>query len=391
MLPSLKTKHDEFLLHEFVKRSDNHSIMNKWCSKFFTYLDRYHVKYQQLPTLSDSGMKKYKSIVFDNVKKDVTTSILRMIHDEREGQVVDRDLIKKCIAVYVTMGMGQLDVYEHDFEKLFLENTKEYYGKKADHWITTETTPAYLIRMEKLLDDERQRVINYLHAHTETELLFALEKELLEKRCVELLEKEHSGCRVMLQQDMYEDLGRLFKLFQRIQNGLEPTAEIFKQHLLACGNEIMEQRQNRLNNAAAAAEGKGKEGGEGGKAAAPKKESAGDEEGGKESNDDPQYIKDLLALHEKYYKMVTEQFHSNALFHKALKDAFVDIVNKDIGKYKTADLIATFCDRLLKSGSSEKLNDNEIEEFFEKCVTLFSYLTDKDVFAEIYRHLLAKR
>jgi hypothetical protein len=41
---------------------------------------------------------------------------------------------------------------------------------------------------------------------------------------------------------------------------------------------------------------------------------------------------------------VNAQF-GGTLFQKALKDAFNDLVNREAGKYKTADLIASFCDR----------------------------------------------
>jgi len=99
----------------------------------------------------------------------------------------------------------------------------------------------------------------------------------------------------------------------------------------------------------------------------------------------------LLAIHEKFIKVVNDHFAGNALFQKALKDAFVEIINKDIGKFKTADLLSSFSDRILKTGSSEKLSDSEIEDFLEKTVQMFSYLSDKDVFAEIYRNQLAKR
>jgi hypothetical protein len=44
-----------------------------------------------------------------------------------------------------------------------------------------------------------------------------------------------------------------------------------------------------------------------------------------------------------------------------------------------------FCS-LLKTGSTEKLSDSEIEEYLEKTVQLFSYLTDQDMFADIYRN-----
>ena len=88
--------------------------------------------------------------------------------------------------------------------------------------------------------------------------------------------------------------------------------------------------------------------------------------------------------------MVRNQFGSHALFQKALKDAFTDFVNRDAGESKHAEIMASFCDTLLKSGG-EKLGDDEIEAFLEKVVLLFSYLSDKDIFAEIYRDMLAKR
>jgi cullin 1 len=96
-------------------------------------------------------------------------------------------------------------------------------------------------------------------------------------------------------------------------------------------------------------------------------------------------------LHDKYINLVSSIFSGNSLFQKALKDAFVEIVNKDIGKYKSADLLSSFCDRLMKTGSNEKYSEDKIEEFLEKTVQIFSYLNDKDLFAEIYRNQLAKR
>ena len=38
VLPALKDKHGEPLLTEFVRRSENHGIMNKWYQKIFMFL-----------------------------------------------------------------------------------------------------------------------------------------------------------------------------------------------------------------------------------------------------------------------------------------------------------------------------------------------------------------
>jgi hypothetical protein len=44
----------------------------------------------------------------------------------------------------------------------------------------------------------------------------------------------------------------------------------------------------------------------------------------------------------------------------------VELVNRDVGKFKTTELISSFCDRIMKTGSAEKLSDAEIETFLEK-------------------------
>jgi cullin 1 len=94
VLPSLRSKRDEHLLRELVKRGENHKIMNKWYKQFFQYLDRYYVKYHSLPTLEEAGVKLFKSVVFDNVKRECCTAILKLIDEERDGATVDRGLIK---------------------------------------------------------------------------------------------------------------------------------------------------------------------------------------------------------------------------------------------------------------------------------------------------------
>lgn len=261
---------------------------------------------------------------------------------------------------------------------------REFYGRNADLWIVEESTPSFLKRVEKILEEESQRVSNYLVASTDPKLMQTLDAELLAKRITPLLEREGSGCRVMLTNDLLEDLSRLYRLFHRVANGLDPIADIFKQHILDIGREKIEQRLARLESferdASKAA---------GAKDSKDKDNKDKDTVESREGNDDPQFIKDLLFVHGKYTTMVHDQFQSNALFQKALKDAFVELVNQDAGKWKTADLIATFCDRLLKAGSNEKLSDVELEEYLEKSVQLFSYLADKDLFAEVCNHYIA--
>lgn len=362
VLPALRDKTGQggtILLSELKHRWQNHQIMNKWLKKFFTYLDRYYVKHHSLPTLSQAGLRCFRDRVYDVIKKDSTAAIHGLINEEREGRIIDKSLVKSVVELYECMGMGTLDAYNADLEEPLLASTREYYARKREDWIN-DSTPDYLIKAEDALDEERKRVEDYLNTSSEAKILKVVEEEILEKVEMLLLEKESSGCRALLQNDKSEDLQRMFRLFSRLENGLNPMANILENFIKSTGEEIINRRKARLD------------GGE------------------KDKNDDPKFVKAIMALHEKYLDVVKKDFAGNSLFQKGLKDAFVEIVNKNVGQYTNAELMSTFCDRILKSGG-EKLSESEVEVNLEKIVQLFSYLTDKDMFAEIYRNQLAKR
>ncbi|MBA0560234.1 hypothetical protein Golob_017146, partial [Gossypium lobatum] len=102
-------------------------------------------------------------------------------------------------------------------------------------------------------------------------------------------------------------------------------------------------------------------------------------------------IRKIIKLHDKYMAYVTDCFQNHTLFHKALKEAFEVFCNKTVTGSSSAELLATFCDNILKKGGSEKLSDEAIEETLEKVVKLLAYISDKDLFAEFYRKKLARR
>jgi hypothetical protein len=48
---------------------------------------------------------------------------------------------------------------------------RTYYAAKVENWIVEDSAPTYMIRVEKALEEERQRVAAYLNAETEPKLL----------------------------------------------------------------------------------------------------------------------------------------------------------------------------------------------------------------------------
>ncbi|KAL9310096.1 putative cullin [Arabidopsis thaliana] len=298
VLPSIREKHDEYMLRELVKRWDNHKVLLRWFIRFFCYIDRYYVTRREIPTLREVGL----------------TCFHNLIHKEREGEQIDRALVKSVLDVYVENGMGTMKKYQEDFESFMLQDTASYYSRKASEWIKEDSCPAYLLKAclrlcfhsiheikyiltllilyfmqsEECLERERERVTHYLHSSTEPKLVEKVQNELLVVVAKQLLENEYSGCCALLRDKKMDDLSRMYKLYSPIPQSLEHVADLFKQHISAEGYALIKQADDADNNQL------------------------------------------LIELHNKYMVYVTECFENHSLFHKALKEAFEILSNNTV-------------------------------------------------------------
>ncbi|XP_019450940.1 PREDICTED: cullin-1-like isoform X2 [Lupinus angustifolius] len=366
VLPSLREKHDEFMLRELVKRWANHKIMVRWLSRFFHYLDRYFIARRSLPALNEVGLTCFRDLVYKELNWNVRDAVISLIDQEREGEQIDRALLKNVLDIFVEIGMGQMDHYENKFEAVMLKDTSAYYSRKASNWILEDSCPDYMLKAEECLKREKDRVAHYLHSSSEPKLLEKVQHELLSVYANQLLEKEHSGCHALLRDDKVEDLSRMFRLFSKTPRGLDPISSIFKQHVTTEGMALVKLAEDAASN---------------------KKPDKKDIIGLQEQV----FVRKVIDLHDKYLTYVNDCFQNHTLFHKALKEAFEIFCNKGVAGSSSAELLATFCDNILKKGGSEKLSDEAIEETLEKVVKLLAYISDKDLFAEFYRKKLARR
>ncbi|KAL4384209.1 hypothetical protein GQ457_15G021860 [Hibiscus cannabinus] len=365
VLPSLREKHDEFMLRELVERWENHKV-------------------------------------YQEVHAEVKDVVIDLIYREREGELIDRALLNNVLSIFVEVGMGQMDRYEDDFEVYMLHNTSTYYSRKASSWIEEGSCPDYLLKAsqsEECLKKERDRVSHYLHSSSETKLTEKVQNELLVAYANRLFENVHSGCRALLRDDkvlmwLYLlcrwDLSRMFRLYCKIPRGLDPVANIFKQHVIDEGTSLVQQAKDATNNQASNAPGV------------------------QEQVNIPTFTamdslgvaidlnnlcwcyhqvlsRIIIELHYKYMAYVTDCFQYHSLFYEALKEVFEVFCNKTVNGSSSAELLATFCYNVLKKGGNEKLSDEDIEEILEKVVKLVDYISDKVLFAELYRRKLARQ
>lgn len=319
-------------------------------------------------SLHDSGVQSFEELVYIELQTKITQAVISLIGNEREARKIDRALVKNVveIPIEIGVGLGSMGHYVDDFEYAMLKDTKEYYSKNAMIWVVEDTTPEYMIKAEECLRREKERVGNYLHSSTEVKLLKQSEFELLEVYKTELLEKEGSGVFALLREEKTEDLARMFRLFNRVELGLEPVCEMFKKYVSEEGLEYVTQAEDAVIN---------------------KKGERKDTMGSPENV----FVKKVLDLHDKYLDYVDVCFQNHILFHRMLKEAFEVFCNKDIAGNPSAEVLSTFCDTLLKKGASDKSGDEGMDEVFDKVVKLLAYYSDKDLFAEFCRKKLARR
>lgn len=386
-LPALtKLRGKEAILKELDRRWGNHKLMVKWVTRTFSYIDRYYVKRNEEPPLEKAGYMCFKKEVFDAIVSDVRKAALNIVRRERDGEAVDRSLLKQVLAIFVEMGMGKLDVYTQEWETPFLEDTAEFYRRTSLKWAEEESFPDFMCKADASIVEEMDRAAQYLNAQTHERLLRVYEKEVLITHQAKMLGKENSGLVALLENNKQDDLLRLYRLYSRVPLGLNPVGAILKAHIQKEGMELVREQQARLDSSKASVDTPKTPTNDGGHGLNDAAIS------GASSMERPDFIQSLLALHDKYMNLVTNCFGKHNVFNRAMKEAFERFVNEQVGETSTAQLFANYCDSLLNStGRGAKMSESDVEMELEKLVKLFTYLSEKDVFQEFCRKQLAKR
>lgn len=73
---------------------------------------------------------------------------------EREGDMIDRTLLRKNITMLVEVGISSKKLYETEFEQPFLRETREFYRNYSNKLISEHTCPEFLKIAQTRLDVE---------------------------------------------------------------------------------------------------------------------------------------------------------------------------------------------------------------------------------------------
>ncbi|GKU86769.1 hypothetical protein SLEP1_g1249 [Rubroshorea leprosula] len=181
--------------------------MVQWLSRRFLYLDEHFIRRRSLPTLNEVGLTCFRDRVYNEIKDKVRDAVIILIDKEREGEGIDRALLKNVLDIFVEIGM---EYYENDFEEHILIATGQYYSRKATSWILEDSYPDYCMlkatlssyaSFEECSKKEMERLSHYLHSSSEPKLVEKVQQELLVVVAKQLLGKWNSGCLALLRDD----------------------------------------------------------------------------------------------------------------------------------------------------------------------------------------------
>ncbi|XP_016462868.1 cullin-1 isoform X1 [Nicotiana tabacum] len=190
VLPSIQGKEDEMLLHELVKRWNNHKTMTRWLLRFFYYLERYLIPKMRLPSLQETAYLAFYELVYGEMNDRVRDTVISLIDREREGEQIDQALAKNVLDIYVEMDEDSMKCYAKDFEESMLKDTSIFYSTKASDWIASKSYEDYMLKVEECLKNEEGRIQSYLRYIRKIKLLEVVEYELLTVHASKLEEKK---------------------------------------------------------------------------------------------------------------------------------------------------------------------------------------------------------
>ncbi|GAA5930493.1 cullin family protein [Sporobolomyces koalae] len=369
---------DEALLRYYVKEWDRYTNGATYVHRLFTYLNRHWVKREK-----DEGRKNvyliyilslvtWKDHFYTHVQQELklTNAVLKLIEQQRNGETIETELVKKVMDSFVALGLDEtdsnrqnLEVYREAFEKPFLVATETYYRAESEQFIGDNSVTEYMKKAEARLGEEENRVDLYLHTSTRKGLVSKCE-EVLVKNHSELMQEEFQR---LLDQEQEPDLQRMYLLLSRIPAGLDPLRDRFEKHVKKAGLESVE----RAVGSAAAVEGA--------------KEDA--------QVEPKAYVDSLLSVHKKNVDMVGKAFRGDQSFVGSLDRACREFVNRNkacSSPNKSPELLAKYTDSLLKK-SNKQNEDADMEQALADTMTIFKYIEDKDVFQKFYSKMLANR
>lgn len=335
-------------LEELERKWNDHNKALTMIRDILMYMDRTYIPTNKKTAVFDLGLELWRDTIVRSpmIHGRLLDTLLELIHRERTGEVINRCLMRTTTKMLMTLGSS---VYQDDFERPFLEVSASFYSGESQQFIDCYSCGDYLKLAERRLSEESERVSQYMDVKTNEKITAVVVKEMLSNHMQRLILMENSGLVNMLVEDRYEDLTRMYNLFNYVPEGLTTIRSVMMSHIKDTGKSLVTDPE-RLK-------------------------------------DPVDFVQRLLNVKDKFDNIISVSFNSDKSFLNALNSSFEHFINLN---NRSPEFISLFVDDKLRKGVKEA-NEDDLETVLDKVMMLFRYLQEKDLFEKYYKQHLAKR
>ncbi|XP_046984367.1 cullin-5 isoform X1 [Schistocerca americana] len=362
--------------------------------KFFTQCNYLPTPFRQLETAlagkaSSSGQKKstadesivrklmldsWNQSIFCDIKQRLQDSAMKLVHAERNGEAFDSQLVIGVRESYVNLCSNpedKLQIYRENFEKAYIEATEAFYRMKAPQYLQANGVQNYMRYADAKLREEQHRAQKYLEPCSGS-------VQVLTDCCVKVLVSTFkttilAECAGMIKANETEKLRLMFKLMDRVPDGIASMLKDLEDHIMSAGLADMVAAADII------------------------------------TQDSEKYVERLLELFHQFSVLVSDAFNDDPRFLTSRDKAYRHVVNdtqvfrlelpskqsaglKSQPESKCPELLANYCDMLLrKTPLSKKLTSDEIENKLRDVLLVLKYVQNKDVFMRYHKAHLTRR
>ncbi|XP_024085329.1 cullin-5 isoform X2 [Cimex lectularius] len=362
--------------------------------KFFTQCDYLPTPFRQLetslagktityvnktPQNEESIVRKlmldsWNQSIFNDIKQRLQDSAMKLVHAERNGEAFDSQLVIGVRESYVNLcsyPMDKLQIYRENFERAYIDATESFYKVKAPQYLQANGVQNYMRYADAKLREEELRAQKYLEPCSGS-------VQVLTDCCVNVLVSTFrntilSECADMIKANETEKLQLMFKLMDRVTDGIAPMLKNLEDHIIHAGLADMVASADII------------------------------------TQDSEKYVERLLALFNQFSTLVRDAFNDDPRFLTARDKAYKQVVNdttvfrlelpvkqsggvKSQPESKCPELLANYCDMLLrKTPLSKRLTSDQIESKLKDVLLVLKYVQNKDVFMRFHKAHLTRR
>ncbi|KAG6020150.1 hypothetical protein E4U41_002963 [Claviceps citrina] len=373
---------------------EDHNMSMNMTADILMYLDRGYTQQEpsRVPIFAttialfrDHILRSCLNANSSNLVIDMLISVmLDQINMEREGDVIDRNLIRSCSRMLNCLYDAQDEdesskLYLTAFEPRFLSNSESFYGAECQRLLREADASTWLRHTQRRLNEEVDRCGTTIELETFPKVSTVIDQQLIVKHLSDFMGMEGSGLRWMIDNDKVEDLSILYKLVSRVEQDKTSLRKALQKRVVELGLEI----ENVLRNtdfSAAASLAEGDEAGEGEKAktlnAAAQQTAAA-----------IKWVDDVLQLKDKFDNLLTQSFQNDLVIQTSLNKSFSEFINMFS---RSSEYVSLFIDDNLRRGIRGK-TEAEVDAVLEKAIVVIRYLLDRDLFQTYYQRHLARR